>query len=459
MARLAQARFDDERWPNTTANAIEALTLPSLAHPPDKGILSTRPSPAYPFVCFPAGTDSQLTRPSLDPIHMRHDSRSLVRAHRVVTCAAMLLALAGCGSDGGITPAGPPGTLLVTAVTSGTDVDANGYLVSLDSSPQQALGANGSTTFETVPSGDHILDVGGVSGNCTVANGATQSVVIAPDDSTTVALEVTCVLRRIAYQGRMGESVNVYTANSNGTGGKRLTNGTSFDGFPAWSPDGSRIAFTSKRDGNLELYSMAADGSNPQRLTNDPRADQSPAWSPDGKHIAFISERSGGDSVEIYVLDLDGSNVRRLTRASAEESTPSWSPDGSRIIFTSMRDGRRQVYVMNADGSEQHRVTQSAGNDGLARFSPDGSRIVFQSDRDGDNEIFVMNSDGAGVTQLTRNSVDDGAPDWSSDGSRIVFHSKATGTYAIYTMKPEAGSTVTLVTANPADSKYPAWIP
>lgn len=390
---------------------------------------------------------------------MRLHCGSFAGHRAALACTSLLLTLAACGSEESIIPPGPPGTLVVSVATSGADADADGYFVIVDSGPAQTLAANGSTIFEDVPSGEHMLAVGGVSGNCSVADGATRTVTVMPDDSTEVVLEISCVLRRLAYQGIVGANADIYTVNSNGTGVTRLTTGARFDGFPAWSRDGTHIAFTSDRDGNLELYVMAADGSDVQRLTNDPRPDQSPAWSPDGKRIAFVSARAGGDSVEIYVMDLDASNVKRVTTASAEESTPSWSPDGSRIIFTSMRDGRRQVYAMNADGTDQHRVAASAGNDGLARFSPDGSRIVFQSDRDGDNEIFAMNADGAGVTQLTRNSgIKDEAPDWSSDGSRILFHSDRGGEWAVYTMKSD-GSAVTRVTAEPSDAKYPAWMP
>ena len=390
---------------------------------------------------------------------MRHEHGPLASPLTALTWAGAVLAIAGCGNERRITPPGPPGTLVVSVTTTGPDADADGYRVALDGGPTQSLGPNGGTTFEDVPSGDHTLEVGGVSGNCTVAEGATRPVTVVADDTTNAELQVTCALRRVAYQGMEGSNFDVYTANSNGTGVERLTTSPAFDGFPAWSSDGSRIAFTSDRERNLELYVMEANGSNVRRLTNDPRPDQSPAWSPDGERIAFVSGRAGGDSIEIYVMALDGSNVSRLTGASAQESTPSWSPDGARILFTSARDGRRQVYVMNADGTEQHRVTQSSGNDGLARFSPDGSRIVFQSDRDGDNEIFVMNADGAAVTQLTRNSgIRDEAPDWSSDGSRIVFHSDRGGQLAVYSMKPD-GSAVTRVTAEPSDARYPAWMP
>jgi Tol biopolymer transport system component len=53
-----------------------------------------------------------------------------------------------------------------------------------------------------------------------------------------------------------------------------------FDGWPDWSPDGSKIAFTSVRDGNPDIYVMDADGSNVIRLTSTPEFDSWPDWRP-----------------------------------------------------------------------------------------------------------------------------------------------------------------------------------
>ena len=48
----------------------------------------------------------------------------------------------------------------------------------------------------------------------------------------------------IAYVDRLVGHYGIYTANANGTGIRRLSSGV-IDGWPSWSPDGSKIAFSS----------------------------------------------------------------------------------------------------------------------------------------------------------------------------------------------------------------------
>jgi TolB protein len=67
----------------------------------------------------------------------------------------------------------------------------------------------------------------------------------------------------------------------------------------------------SDRDGDIEVYVMDADGKNAARLTNSPGFDGYPSWSPDGSKIAFISGRD--DNAEIYLMNSDGSDQTNLT--------------------------------------------------------------------------------------------------------------------------------------------------
>jgi len=156
---------------------------------------------------------------------------------------------------------------------------------------------------------------------------------------------------------------------------------------------------------------MNADGSKPVRLTDDPAQDGWPAWSPDGTRIAFTSTRDG--NYEIYVMNAGGSGQVNITNTEGNDWDwdARWSPDGQKIIWeSSCCPGG--VNIMNSDGSDRQGLIDSGTSDAWPDWSPDGSRIAFTSGRDGNNEIYVANADGTGLIRITDNDVDDVFPSW-----------------------------------------------
>jgi TolB protein len=85
---------------------------------------------------------------------------------------------------------------------------------------------------------------------------------------------------------------------NDGTAVLRLTNDSSMDVWPVYSPDGKAIAFTSNRTGSYNVFVMNEDGSGVRNITNNKSINNFAAWSPDGKSIAFISNHQG--SYEVY---------------------------------------------------------------------------------------------------------------------------------------------------------------
>jgi len=152
---------------------------------------------------------------------------------------------------------------------------------------------------------------------------------------------------------------------------------------------GNRIVFSSTRDGNAEVYSANSDGSDLRRLTNDPGIDVSPSCGPNGQ-IAFVSNRHG--TPQIWTMDENGGGQKRVTYKGDYNQTPAWCPDPKQqlIAFTG-RDQNMDVFTLNLATGEYTRITQAQGTNKDPAFSPDCRMIAFASSRGG---IYVANPQG-----------------------------------------------------------------
>jgi Tol biopolymer transport system component len=199
--------------------------------------------------------------------------------------------------------------------------------------------------------------------------------------------------------------MNICTMNADGSQIKRLTDCCYYD--PAWSPDGKYIVYYSQNGPEEDIMVMNADGTGIKNLTQHTSSNINPVWSPNSRQIAFISDRDKNDSVfwNLYVMNADGSGLTRLTNDPwINGTTIAWSPDGKQIAFSSFKardDGDSEIFVMNIDNSGVTRLTKSPYFDMLASWSHDGTRLAFVTGRHSPRyELFVMNADGSGQTAL-----------------------------------------------------------
>ncbi|HEX6719896.1 MAG TPA: hypothetical protein VF088_22505 [Pyrinomonadaceae bacterium] len=208
---------------------------------------------------------------------------------------------------------------------------------------------------------------------------------------------------------------DIFTANSDGSDLKQLTNTPGYDAETTITLDGKKLVFTSVRDGDLDIYTMDADGKNVRRLTNELGYDGGPFWSYDGKQIVYRAYHPKTDqektdytellkqhlirptTLEIWVMNADGSNKRQVTSNGKANFGPYFFPDGKRIIFASNMDDPRgrnfDLYKINTDGSGLERITFNDTFDGFPMFSPDGKKLVFASNRNakvqGETNVFI----------------------------------------------------------------------
>ena len=178
-----------------------------------------------------------------------------------------------------------------------------------------------------------------------------------------------------------------------------------------WSPDGARLLFSASQNDNTDVYVAQFDGSGVRRVTDARGIDISASWSPDGKRIAFVSERAG--TPQIYTMAADGSDVRRITFQGNYNQEPAWSPKGDLIVFSG-RDEHRvfDLYTVAVDGGKVTRLTQNQGTNEKPAWAPNGRYLLFSSTRGGKRQIWLVLPDGSNPRQVTSEKVGAADPAW-----------------------------------------------
>jgi alpha-tubulin suppressor-like RCC1 family protein len=116
-----------------------------------------------------------------------------VHARRLWWSAVAFLAIACKGTE---PPPPTTGAVQVTAATAGADLDADGYIVVLDSSAAALpVGVNGSTMFSDLSPGSHQLTLVGTAVNCPVVGDNPRTVSVTLGRTTQITFQITCVQR------------------------------------------------------------------------------------------------------------------------------------------------------------------------------------------------------------------------------------------------------------------------
>jgi Tol biopolymer transport system component/DNA-binding winged helix-turn-helix (wHTH) protein len=166
---------------------------------------------------------------------------------------------------------------------------------------------------------------------------------------------------------------------------EQMTVGTGFDGYVAYSPDGTSIAYSSDRSGALEIYVEGlAEGSTAASLTRGAGQGIQPAWSPDGRLIAYHDLAGDG----IWVVPSRGGAARKVSDFGAH---PTWSPDGRRLAFQSRQPADLNpggsfgadstIWIADADGRTPPQALTTPGrplgSHGMPQWWPGSDRVVF----------------------------------------------------------------------------------
>jgi Tol biopolymer transport system component len=181
----------------------------------------------------------------------------------------------------------------------------------------------------------------------------------------------------------------IYTLPLEGGDPKRITpNSPSY--LHGWSQDDKYLVYTGGRNGAYDIYRIPSNGGEEEQLTNLSTLDDGPEYSPDGKYIYFNSARTG--TMQIWRMDPDGGNQTQLTFDPYQDWFPHISPDNKWIVFISYlpevpasdHPFYKRVYLrlMSVEKLEPRVIAYLYGGQGtmnVPSWSPDSKKIAFVS--------------------------------------------------------------------------------
>ncbi len=180
---------------------------------------------------------------------------------------------------------------------------------------------------------------------------------------------------------------------------RRLTFSTSGDKSPAFSPDGKYIVYvSSSSDAEGDIYklkipdisSILRINTSPERLTDISTADKEPVYTPDGKFIIYTSADKKGSRENLWKLDLKTLERTQLTIDGG--TSADISPDGKWMVYVSRsRESRGSLHLLDLINEKRIDFIDGEYMDSFPVFI-DNSKVAFvrySIDTNGDGAISV----------------------------------------------------------------------
>lgn len=152
---------------------------------------------------------------------------------------------------------------------------------------------------------------------------------------------------------------------------------------PSISKNNHHLVYAARVAGNLDIYlKSASEAAAAERLTEHSTDDTSPVFSPDGQSIVWVSKRADVKG-DLWIMNRSGGKQRQLTTRSTADSAPTFHPDGEHVFFTSKqkRSRRPGIQKINLNTLQSEEVVERGWDPTL---SADGTTMVYVTVPDGE---------------------------------------------------------------------------
>jgi serine/threonine protein kinase len=185
----------------------------------------------------------------------------------------------------------------------------------------------------------------------------------------------------VSWAGHLGNSVNIWRADSDGSNQQKLTSGKT-DVHPKSSSDGKWVYYSDFDAG--ELKRVPSKGGTPQIVPGVAVPNSmigTFCLSPDDKLLAFFSTRGGAGPTDrkIVLVSVDAdsnSNERTLDPDVRAVRLLEFARDGKAVAYPIRENGADNIWVQPLDGARGRQITNFL-TDSITQFqfSPDGKKL------------------------------------------------------------------------------------
>jgi len=398
----------------------------------------------------------------------------------------------------------------VDMVVTGSDPDADGYMLKIGTAEPSRLRSEGTTTVPTDSIGTLPLVLSGLAPNCTADPTNPTSIKVVAGQTAQLTLKLNCTpttgALRIALAASgsdIPEPGYLLAIDINDTVSTDGESSTTITGLPPGPHTVAVVSQPTYEDPGLQL-NCSVTGGNPHSalvavgdtvelslgVTCAPLPVVTTTVTTSGNvtdfdgyeltltgptaalsHVLALPVNGSATGLSMlngsYVATVTGirgnchlvGTERRTVVVAANMSLPlavQCDPVHQIAVVRGLRSGA-EIGIISTEGSYT-RLTSNTVADSNPAWSPDGNRIAYASALTGSGDIYVMDASGQDIRQLTSSSAADYQPAWSPDGNRIAFVSERDGAREIYMMNADGSNQVRL-TADAGSNTSPAWLP